>query len=119
MTASEESLLPRWVSQRLASRSSRGTSRLRWCFATLSLGCAACNIPTFTLRVEPLFESFGAPVVIAECDSEGRVTGSRAEPRIVRNETGWKQVLSPRSFHTARRRYRVRIPLGMTAIEGF
>ena len=104
MKASEESLLPRWVSRRLGRRSSCWTSRLRACFATLSLGCAACNIPTFTLRVEPLFESYGAPVVIAKCDSEGRVTGSRAEPRIVRNETGWKQVLSPRSFQTARRR---------------
>ena len=69
----------------------------------VSLGCTACNIPTFTLRVEPLFESYGTPVAIAFCDSEGRVIGSRTEPRIVRNETGWKQVLSHRGFQTARR----------------
>lgn len=103
MTVSEASPLLRWVSQRLDMRFSRWPSPFRACFATLSLGCAACNIPTFTLHVEPLFESYGAPVVIATCDSEGRVTGSRAEPRILRNETGWTQVLSPRSFQTARR----------------
>lgn len=103
MRMSEKSVMLRGIPDRLAGGPSRWSSMFRACLATVSLGSAACNIPTFTLQVEPLFESYGAPVVIAACDSEGRVTGSRAEPRILRNETGWTQVLSPRSFQTARR----------------
>ncbi len=88
---------------RLATGSAGWTSMIRACLATISLSCATCNIPTFKLRVEPLFESYGAPVVIAECDSNGRVTGTRTVPRTVRNDTGWRQVLSPPNFQTARR----------------
>ena len=66
------------------------------------LGAAACNIPTFTLEVEPLFETFGSPVLIAEFDNTGQYVGRASLPRIIRNETAWRQVLSFASFQVVR-----------------
>lgn len=103
MAVIERSLALRSVSSQRASGSLGWRIIARACLATVALGCTACNIPTFTLPIEPLFESYGSLVVIAVCDDEGRITGSRTIPRIVRNDTGWKQVLTPRSFESARR----------------
>ena len=96
---------PTWEAKsiRLTAGSTAWKGMIRACFAAVLLSCATCNIPTFTLRVEPLFESYGGPVVIATCDSEGRITGTRTVPRIVRNDTGWRQVLLPPSFQATRR----------------
>ena len=98
----DESPMLQRISPRWAMGSNFLAAVIRASIAALGLGCAACNIPTFTMRVEPLFETHGLPVTIAVCDSEGRVTGSRTVPRIVRNDAGWRQVLNPRSFQTAR-----------------
>lgn len=84
----------------------RSGRRLRaWgrCFvAAGGLGTAACDVPSFTLAVEPLFETRGPPVPIAEFDNCGSPTGTRPLPLIVRNETAWRQALPPGSFRVAR-----------------
>ncbi len=64
---------------------------------------AACNIPVVTIQEEPPRESAGPPVVIAEFDDAGRRLGTRLAPKIVRNETAWRQTLSPAAFNVARR----------------
>lgn len=63
---------------------------------------AGCNIPTFSMQVTPLYESLGPPVALAEIDEDGHITGYTTVPRIVRNDTAWRQVLPPVSFRTAR-----------------
>ena len=71
--------------------------------AAAALIPAACNIPVTTLRDEPPRESPGPPVVIAEFDGAGKRLGTRLAPRIVRNETAWRQTLSPAAFAITRR----------------
>lgn len=70
--------------------------------AAAGLFAAACNIPVTTLREEPPRESPGPPVVIAEFDDAGRRLGARLMPKIARNETAWRQTLSPAAFAIAR-----------------
>lgn len=60
---------------------------------------AACNIP---VPIEPPRESAGPPVAIVEFDDAGRKMGTRYAPRIVRNETAWRQTLSRAAFNMAR-----------------
>lgn len=62
------------------------------------LGAAACNIPRFSLEIKPLYETFGPPVLIAEFDNAGRYSGSSSLPRIIRNETAWRQAVPFGSF---------------------
>lgn len=62
----------------------------------------ACDIPRFSMPVEPLFETYGPLVPIAACNAFGQGTGTREVPRVVRNESAWRQVLSPSSFRSAR-----------------
>ena len=76
---------------------------LRVGLAAVALASATCNIPTFTLEVEAPFESYGAPVRVAESDAQGQILGTRTVLRIVRNDAAWRQVLPRSSFQTARR----------------
>ena len=69
----------------------------------VALGGTGCNIPAFSLAVEPLFETYGPLVAIAEFAPDGRFYRTRVVPGIVRNDTGWRQVLPPSRFGTARR----------------
>lgn len=54
------------------------------------------------MPVEPLVETFGPPVRIAEADSQGEVTGTRLAAGVRRNETAWRQALSSRAFASTR-----------------
>ncbi len=73
------------------------------CIVVIALLAASCNIPTFSMSVEPPLVTFGPPVWIAETDDAGTVTGRRLVPGIVRNDAGWRLGLSPRTFSTTRR----------------
>lgn len=57
------------------------------------LSTTGCNVPSFTIQVEPLFETYGELVEIAEFDSASRFAGTRRVPSVIRNETGWRQAL--------------------------
>ncbi|MDE0109645.1 MAG: peptide-methionine (R)-S-oxide reductase MsrB [Bryobacterales bacterium] len=70
--------------------------------ALLPLLAAGCNFPVFTMDIEPPFSTFGRPVPIAEPGSNGRAASTAKLPRIVRNDAGWRQVLSQRSFQVMR-----------------
>lgn len=76
--------------------------------AMLLAGCGAllagtgCNLPSFKLQVEPLYETYGEPVPIAEFDGAGRFLQIRRVPSIVRNGAAWRQALPPGSFGIAR-----------------
>ena len=65
--------------------------------------CSACDVPSFVLDVEPIHETHGRLVEIADTDATGRITGWRTVPSILRNEAAWKQVLPPGSFPFARK----------------
>ena len=69
----------------------------------LSLVVASCNFPVFSIDVEPPYSTFGRPIPIAQPDSEGRVALTADLPRIIRNDAGWRQVLSRASFTVMRR----------------
>ncbi len=68
----------------------------------MALAITACDFPVFTVDVEPPFSTYGSPVRIAEAGKDGQIARYRSVPRIVRNEPGWRQVLSPQSFRVAR-----------------
>ena len=82
---------------------SRGALAAGALAVAVMLGGTSCNIPTFSLAVEPLLETWGPPVAIAEFTPDGQFARTREMPGIVRNDTGWRQVLPPPSFGTARR----------------
>ncbi len=65
-------------------------------------GAAACNVPSFTLQVEPIFETYGGPVTIAKTNSAGRIVSRLTVPSIIRNHAAWKQVLPSQSLPFAR-----------------
>ena len=68
----------------------------------LQLVGAGCNFPVFSIDVEPPFSTFGRPIPIAQPDSEGGVARTANLPRIIRNDAGWRQVLSRASFAVMR-----------------
>ena len=70
--------------------------------AALLLAAAGCNVPSFTMAVEPLFETYGGLVEIAEFDPSGRFLRIRRLPSIIRNDTAWRQALPQGSFAMAR-----------------
>ena len=57
----------------------------------------------FTMDIEPPLSTFGRPIPISEPGSNGRAASTAKLPRIVRNDAGWRQVLSQRSFQVMRR----------------
>lgn len=63
---------------------------------------AGCNVPSFTIPIEPLLETYGPPVVIAESDGSGQVVGRRVVPAVIRNDTAWRQTLPRGSFPFSR-----------------
>lgn len=71
--------------------------------AVLPLLVVACNFPVFTMDIEPPFSTFGRPIPIAEPGSDGGAAWTANLPRIIRNDAGWRQVLSQRSFQVMRR----------------
>lgn len=71
--------------------------------ALLPLLVAGCNFPVFTMDVDPPFSTFGRPIPIAEPGSNGQAASTAKLPRVVRNDAGWRQVLSQRSFQVMRR----------------
>lgn len=71
--------------------------------AVLPLLAAACNFPVFTMDTEPPFSTFGRPIPIVEPGSNGGTTWTANLPRIIRNDAGWRQVLSQRGFQVMRR----------------
>ena len=71
--------------------------------AVLPLLAVACNFPVFTMDTEPPFSTFGRPIPIAEPASDDRAGWTASLPRIIRNDAGWRQVLSQRSFQVMRR----------------
>ena len=70
----------------------------------LLLGSTACNIPTFTLRLEAPFETYGEIVDIATYDPKDGSLKSIEIPKLIRNDAGWKQVLTTQSFAIARKK---------------
>ena len=83
-------------------RSSPGIAR--WIgVVILVLFAGNCDIPTFTMSVEPPIVTFGPPVWIAETDDIGVVTGRQLVPGLVRNEAGWRLGLSEQAFSAMRR----------------
>ena len=68
----------------------------------LPMVAARCNFPVFTMDIEPPLSTFGPPISIAEPDREGRVARTVNLPRIIRNDAGWRQVLSRPSFGVMR-----------------
>lgn len=75
----------------------------RICVIVFALFAGSCDIPTFTMSVEPPIVTFGPPVWIAETDDTGAVTGRQLVPGLVRNDAGWKLSLSKQAFAAARR----------------
>ena len=71
--------------------------------AALPLLALACNFPVFTMDIEPPFSTFGHPIPIAEPGSDDGAGWTENLPRIIRNDAGWRQVLSQRSFQVMRR----------------
>ena len=71
--------------------------------ALLTLVADGCNFPVFEMDIEPPFSTFGPPIPIAEPGSNGRAASTASLPRIIRNDAGWRQVLSQRSFDVMRR----------------
>ncbi len=67
----------------------------------LAASAAACNLPTFTIPLEPILETRGPPVAVTQFGG-GSVGRLRSVPRIVRNNAAWRQALPPGSFPTAR-----------------
>ena len=68
----------------------------------LHLFAAGCDIPRFTLQLEPPFETFGRPVAIAVTDNAGSVLRIARVPSVVRNRAAWRQALSAEGFAVAR-----------------
>ena len=73
------------------------------CIVVLALLAGSCDVPTFTMSVEPPIITFGPPVWIAETDDVGTVTGRQLLPGLVRNDAGWRLGLSERAFSATRR----------------
>ncbi len=63
----------------------------------------ACNFPVFTMDIEAPSATFGPPLPIVEPGADGQASLTACLPRIVRNDAGWQQVLSRRSFQVMRR----------------
>ena len=63
---------------------------------------AGCDVPSFTVQVEPVIETYGAPVLISEFDGDGRVVSRRTVPSVVRNDAAWMQALPWGSFPFSR-----------------
>lgn len=63
----------------------------------------ACAIPEEPPRPEALFETQGPPVEIAEVDESGRLIGVFQVFAIVKNDAGWRRVLTPAQFAVLRR----------------
>ena len=74
---------------------------LRLCFA-LCGALAGCAIPQAPPPPEALFETQGPPVAIAQTDDRGRVTGMRDMFAVVKNDAGWRRVLTPAQFAVLR-----------------
>lgn len=70
--------------------------------AAVVTGCSGCDVPSFAIDVEPILETYGALVEIAETDAVGRITDRRTVPTIIRNDAAWRQALPPGSFPFAR-----------------
>lgn len=70
--------------------------------ACILAGCSGCDIPSFSLKVEPIRETYGDLVELAETDAAGQITGWRTVPSIIRNDAAWRQALTPGSFPFAR-----------------
>ena len=75
----------------------------RTCIVVIAVFAANCDVPTFTMSVEPPIVTFGPPVWLAETDGTGAVTGRQLVPGLVRNDAGWKLGLSARAFSATRR----------------
>ena len=69
----------------------------------LAMVLVGCNIPEFTIEAEPPFSTWGQPIPIAEPDDQGRIARTVPLPRLIRNDAGWRQALSQRSFQVMRR----------------
>lgn len=63
---------------------------------------AGCAIPEQPPAPEPLFETQGPPVRIAQFDSAGRLRGVETVFAVVKNDAGWRRVLSPKQLAVLR-----------------
>ena len=61
----------------------------------LSIACIGCAIPQPAPAPEALFETQGPPLPIAELDAAGRLLGVRETFAVVKNDAGWRRVLTP------------------------
>ena len=68
----------------------------------LALLAAGCSIPQAAPAPQALFETLGPPVAIVEFDTAGRSLGVREQPALVKNDAGWRRVLSPAQFAVLR-----------------
>ncbi len=69
----------------------------------LSFALVGCAIPQPPAPPEALFETQGPPVRIAELDASGRRLGVREVFAVVKNDAGWRRVLTPAQFQVLRR----------------
>lgn len=63
---------------------------------------AGCAIPERPPAPEALFETHGPPLRIARFDSSGRPLGAQTVFAVVKNDAGWRRVLTPRQFAVLR-----------------
>ncbi len=64
---------------------------------------AGCSIPQAPAPPEALFETLGPPVAIAQFDASGGPLGVKEMPTLVKNDAGWRRVLTPAQFDVLRR----------------
>ena len=71
-------------------------------FVVLLALLAGCALPEQPPAPEALFETQGPPVRIVQFDASGRAMGAETVFTLVKNDAGWRRVLSPRQFAVLR-----------------
>jgi peptide-methionine (R)-S-oxide reductase len=72
------------------------------CGLAMALIFLGCDIPVAEVPLPPPMERQGPPVEIARFDEMGELAGVVEIPRIVRNESFWRQYLSPLAYRVTR-----------------
>ena len=71
--------------------------------AAMIVATAGCAVPETPPAPAALFETQGPPVVIAELDPAGRQLEAREVFAVVKNDWGWRRVLTPAQFAVLRK----------------